>query len=372
MSILGNVWLILLQLREYAYLASDSHLVNAADIIAGKKSVEELGVKAEGNKVIFTLSNPSPQFKSLLSFSNFVPQHKEFVEKTGKQYGTKSDKQIYSGPFKVENWNGTSGSFKLVKNDNYWDAKHVKTKTINIQTVKKPDTAVQMYKQGQLDFASISSTSAIFNSNKKNKDVVTVPEATTSYMTYNETGKVKGLDNLKIRQALNLATDRKGIVEAAVDTGSVPATSLVPTGLEKLPDGTDLSKYVAPGYSYNKEEAAKLFKEGLAEAGLSDLKLTITADSDSPVSKAAVDYIKETWEKALPGLTVEEKFVTFKQRLEDTKIKTLMLLLSLGVVTIQKDQHSMACSLQIQLITMVRQIALHTMQPMKKHFQLMH
>ena len=86
---------------EYAYLASDSHLVNAADIIAGKKSVDELGVKAEGNKVIFTLSNPSPQFKSLLSFSNFVPQHKEFVEKTGKQYGTKSDKQIYSGPFKI-------------------------------------------------------------------------------------------------------------------------------------------------------------------------------------------------------------------------------------------------------------------------------
>ena len=181
---------------EYAYLASDSHLVNVADIIADNKSVDELGVKAEGNKVIFTLSNPSPQFKSLLSFSNFVPQHKEFVEKTGKQYGTKSDKQIYSGPFKVENWNGTSGSFKLVKNNNYWDAKHIKT-----------------------------STSAIFNSNKKNKDVVTVPEATTSYMTYNETGKVKGLDNLKIRQALNLATDRKGIVEAAVDTGSVPDRS---------------------------------------------------------------------------------------------------------------------------------------------------
>ena len=60
---------------------------------------------------------------------------------------------------------------------------------------------------------------------KKNKDVVTVPEATTSYMTYNETGKVKGLDNFKIRQALNLATDRKGIVEAAVDTGSGPDRS---------------------------------------------------------------------------------------------------------------------------------------------------
>ena len=29
--------------------------------------------------------------------------------------------------------------------------------------------------------------------------------------------------------------------------------------------------------------------------------------------------IKQTWEEALPGLKVEEKFVTFKQRLEDTK-----------------------------------------------------
>ena len=47
--------------------------------------------------------------------------------------------------------------------------------------------------------------------------------------------------------------------------------------------------------------------------------MTITADSDAPVAKAAVDYIKETWENTLSGLTVEEKFVTFKQRLEDTK-----------------------------------------------------
>ena len=142
--------------------------------------------------------------------------------------------------------------------------------------------------------------------------------------------------------------------------------------MEKLPDGTDLSKYVAPGYSYNKEEAAKLFKEGLAEAGLSDLKLTITADSDSPVSKAAVDYIKETWEKALPGLTVEEKFVTFKQRLEDTKNQNFDVALVLWGGDYQKDQHSIACSLQIPLITMVRQIALHMTQPMKKLFQRMH
>lgn len=304
---------------EYAYLVSDAHVLNADDVISGAKGVDELGVKAEGNKVIFTLSAPSPQFMSLLSFANFMPQSKSFVEKAGKDYGTKSDKALYSGPYTVENWNGTSGKFTLVKNKYYWDAKDVKTKKINVQTVKKPDTAVQMYKNGDLDYVSISNTDAIFKANKNRKDVIPVTEATTAYMVYNETGSVETLTNTKIRQALNLATDREGIVKAAVDTGSSAATALVPTGLETLPNGTDLAKYVAPGYHYDKKEAAKLFKEGLAELGKDSFTLTVTADSDSPAAKAAVDYIKQTWEEDLPGLKVEEKFVTFKQRLEDTK-----------------------------------------------------
>ncbi|MCC9683595.1 peptide ABC transporter substrate-binding protein, partial [Streptococcus agalactiae] len=198
-------------------------------------------------------------------------------------------------------------------------SKHVKTNSVIVQTIKKPDTAVQMYKQGQIDFAEISGTSAIYQANKNNKDVVDASDARTTYIIYNQTGSVKALTNQKIRQALNLATDRKGVVKAAVDTGSTPAESLVPKKLAKLPNGEDLSKYTAPGYTYNTSKAQKLFKEGLAEVGQSSLKLTITADSDSPAAKNAVDYVKSTWESALPGLTVEEKFVTFKQRLEDAK-----------------------------------------------------
>ena len=304
---------------EYAYLASDAHVLNAEEVIAGTKSVDELGVKADGNKVIFTLSSPSPQFMSLLSFTNFMPQSKAFVEKAGADYGTNSDKALYSGPYTVEDWNGTSGTFKLVKNKYYWDADNVKNEKVNIQIIKKPDTAVQMYKDGELDAAGISGTEAIYNANKNNKDVVQVPEATTAYLVYNETGTVPALTNTKIRQALNLATDREGIVKAAIDTGSKAATALVPYGLETLPDGTDLTDYVEPGYSYDEKEATKLFKEGLAELGTDSVKLTITSDADSPVAKATVDYLKQTWEEALPGLTVEEKFVTFKQRLEDTK-----------------------------------------------------
>lgn len=314
---------------EYAYLVSDAHVLNADEVIAGTKGVDELGVKADGNKVIFTLSSPSPQFMSLLSFANFMPQSKEFVEKTGDDYATTSEKALYSGPYTVEDWNGTSGTFTLVKNKYYWDADNVKTKKVNVQTVKKADTTVQMYKDGELDTASISGTDAIYNANKNRDDVVDVPEATTAYMVYNESGSTEALTNTKIRQALNLATDREGIVKAAIDTGSTVANALVPMGLETLPDGTDLSKYVAADYSYDEKEAAKLFKEGLAELGTDSVTLTITADSDSPVAKATVDYIKQTWEDALPGLTVEEKLVTFKQRLQDSKNQNFDIVMTL-------------------------------------------
>ena len=304
---------------EYAYLVSEAHVVNATEINSGQiTDLNQLGVKAESDtKLVFTLTSPSPQFKYFLAFANFMPQKESAVKEYGKNYATASKYQVYSGPYTVTGWNGSNGTFKLKKNKYYWDAKNVKTDTVNVQTVKKPDTAVQMYKRGELDNAS--ATSAIYNANKNNKDVVDVFEATTSYMSYNMSGSTKGLDNKKIRQALNLATDRDAVVKAAVDTGSTAATAFVPYKLETLTNGKDLTDYVAPGYKYDVKEAAKLFKEGLAEAGLTSLKLTITADADSPAAKNLVDYIKSTWESNLPGLTIEEKFVTFKQRLEDTK-----------------------------------------------------
>ena len=305
---------------EYAYLAVESHLENADKINTGEISdLSQLGVKADGNKITFKLTSPCPQFKYYLAFSNFMPQKKAFVEKEGDKYATTSKDQIYSGPYTIKGWNGSDGSFTLVKNKYYWDAKNVKTEKVNLQAIKKADTVVQMYKNGELDTANISATSSIYKANKSNKEAVPVPEARMTYIVYNETGSVASLANEKIRQALNLATDRQGVVEAAIDTGSKPATALATPGLAKLTDGTDLSKYVEPGYKYDEKAAAKLFKEGLADLGTNSVKLTVTADSDDAVTKAAVDYIKQSWEEALPGLKVEEKFVTFKQRLEDTK-----------------------------------------------------
>ena len=314
---------------EYAYLAVESNVKNAKEINEGTvKNLDELGVKAEGNKVIFTLSAPSPQMKYFLSFTSFLPQKEAFVEKAGDKYGTTSENQIYSGPYVFEGWNGTNNSFKLVKNKNYWNADKVKTETINYQVVKKPETAVQMYKQGQLDAANISNTPATYKANQKDKNLVPVPEAVTAYMQYNQTGTNKALANKKIRQALNLATNREGLVNTVVPTGSRPATGLAPYDLAKV-DGKDLSEMVAPGYTYDEAKAKQLFEEGLKEIGESSVTLTITGDADSPAAKSTLEYLQGAWQKALPGLTIETKFVPFKQRIQDSRSQNFDIVVSL-------------------------------------------
>ncbi|MFT9390741.1 peptide ABC transporter substrate-binding protein [Leuconostoc pseudomesenteroides] len=311
---------------QYAYLASG--VKNADAITAGKAKVSTLGVSAKGNVITFQLERPMPQFNYLLTFANFMPQKQSFVEKQGKKYGTTSAKQLYSGPYKFEGWNGTNNSFKLVKNDNYWDAKSVKTKEIDYSVVKKPETAVQLYKQGKLDRASIS-TPELYAANKSNKDKVKVPEATTAYIEYNQTGKNKFLANTKIRQALNLATNRKELVDQVTSGISTPATGLAPQGLAKTASGEDLAKYVAPGYKYDAKAAAKLFAEGLKEVGETKMTLTITSDADSPVAKTTLDYLQGSLQKALPGLKVEEKFVPFKQRLSDSQTQNFEAVVTL-------------------------------------------
>lgn len=71
--------------------------------------------------------------------SVYFPLNQKVVEKYGKQYGTSSEKMVYSGPYKFEKskgWNGSNQTFSIVKNDDYWDKSAVKTKEIDFKLFK--------------------------------------------------------------------------------------------------------------------------------------------------------------------------------------------------------------------------------------------
>lgn len=312
---------------QYAYLMGN--IKGAAEIMAGKAAPSTLGIKqVSDTEFTVTLTKPTPYFDFLLSESVYYPLNQKFVEKYGKDYGTSSDKTLYSGPFvfKGNGWTGTNAKFSLVKNPNYYDKKNVKSDQIDYQVVKNPTTLVQLYKQGKIDQASLG-TPDLLKANKgytKNTTFVELKEATTDYFEYNQTGKgtsnptaAKALQNKNIREALNLATDRQAIVDQST-TGSTVATGLTPAGMAKTSDGTDFAKYAAQPYTYDPTKAKELWAKGLKEIGETSVNLSFETDADSPTAKTMADFVQTSLAKTLPGLTITEKIVPFQQRLKDS------------------------------------------------------
>ncbi len=302
---------------QYAYIYSG--IKNADAINSGKdKDLSSLGIKAKGeNTLVVTLSHPMPQFENLMAFPVFFAQDEKFEKGLGKKVGTSSSKQVYDGPYKFVGWNGSNKKFKLVPNKNYWNAKAVKNKGVDFQVITDPTATLATYKKDQLDSVSLTTPEQI-KKYKSSKDLKIYNSSETLYMEYNQTGKVKGLTNAKIREALNLATDRKGIAKSVSEGLDSAATGITPAGLAKTATGGDFAKAAAKAtaYAYNIKKAKKLFAEGMKEVGLKKLTLTIEGSSDSTVTKSTLDTLQQSWSE-LPGLTVKEKLVPFKQRLLD-------------------------------------------------------
>jgi oligopeptide transport system substrate-binding protein len=122
---------------QYAYLYAD--VKNANAIMAGKKAVSTLGIKALGNyKVQVSLVHPVSYFPTLVAQTAFFPQNQRVVEKYGKKYATNAQNNVYNGAFKLTYWTGTSDNWTLTKNTKYWNAKSVKLKHIKFSAVKDP------------------------------------------------------------------------------------------------------------------------------------------------------------------------------------------------------------------------------------------
>lgn len=296
---------------QYAYLFDG--VANVNDIMNGKKPVTDLGIKAEGDyKLVVTLDKEVPYFKLLLGFPTFFPQNEKAVEKYGSKYGTASKYMVYNGPFKLTGWTGTNLSWTLAKNNAYWDKKAVKLSKINYKVNKTASTSYNLYQSGKLDATSLSAEQA--KQLKGSKEYVSRPQASTFYFEYNQTKKA--FKNKKIRQAISMVINRKQFVDKVLGDGSIPAKGLVPEGLSSY-DGTDFATaaYEKTGVEYNVEEAKKLWKEGMAEEGLTSLDITLLSD-DTDAAKKSTEFVQSAIESNLEGANVTAANVPFKTRLD--------------------------------------------------------
>ena len=77
--------------------------------------MSELGIKAlDKYKLQVELEKPVPYINELLALNTFDPQNSKIAKKYGEKYGTKADRAVYNGPFKVINWQ-VEDKIQLVK-----------------------------------------------------------------------------------------------------------------------------------------------------------------------------------------------------------------------------------------------------------------
>jgi oligopeptide transport system substrate-binding protein len=306
---------------EYGPYMMAGVIKNADEISKGELPVEELGVKAIDDYTLeVQLANPTPYFESLTTFGTFMPLNQKFVEEHGENFATSEATLLFNGPFKLDikddNQNITQANeWKLVKNEDYWDADTVQLEEINFVVSKDPQTNVNLYNEGDIDRADLSAD--LVDQYISHDDYRIVPQASVFYLKMNQErkGEQTPLANENIRKAINNAIDREALVNV-LNNGSIAATGLVPKDFVTVPGGGDFREENGDFAAYDKDTALEAWNKGLEELGVDSIELELLTDDSEGATKTFNENLAHQLETNLPGLKVNIKPVPFKNRLQ--------------------------------------------------------
>ncbi len=275
---------------EYAY--QGYYLLNGKEFNNGKlKDASKLGVEAlDDHTLKVTLVNPTPFFLGLLYHHSYYPVHRKTVEKHGLAW-TRPENIVVNGAFTLDKWE-TNKVISLVPNPHYWDRASVKLKRANFLPTENLDTEEKMFRSGKIQVTNEVPLEKLPQWRKDTTGVYQgVPYLGTYFYWINTTKK--GLEDKRVRKALNLGIDRSRLVEFVTLGGQLPGNIYTPPGTAgftptaHLP--TDLSRL---------DEAKKLLVEAGYPGGKGLPKLEILYNTHEGHKKIA-EALQQMWKQNL-------------------------------------------------------------------------
>ncbi|MBY3215521.1 ABC transporter substrate-binding protein [Rhizobium laguerreae] len=223
----------------------------------GGKTTTLSGIETpDDSTVIFNLSRPDATFLHVLAinFASVVP--KEAVEAAAGDFGKKP---VGSGTFILKDWT-VGQQLVFERNKDYFVKGVPYIDSFKVEVGQEPLVALLRLQKGEVDIAGDGIPPAKFLEIKNSADgaqmIVDGEQLHTGYITLNT--KVKPFDNVKVRQALNMAINKDRITRI-LNGRATPANQPLPP----LMPGYDKS---FTGYAYDVAKAKAL----LAEAGYPD------------------------------------------------------------------------------------------------------
>lgn len=293
----------------------DEMQAGTATELAGVKVIDDYTLE-------ITLQYSFGDFEYVMGHPAFAPVPKAVVEADPAAY---ADKPIGNGPFMMaEPW-AHDQYIKVVRYDGYYGDKPY-LDGVEFRILKDQDTAWLEFQAGNIDFMK-SVPSAQADSAKTtygiSDDGLTVspgkqylngPELSIYYILINN--KDETLKDPLVRQALSLAINRQAISDTVYQGVRVPATSIIPEGINGYEVGAwQYSKYDVEAAKAKLAEAGYPNGEGLPEivisfnsgVGHEDVMALVQADFTAIGVKTKLDG--QEWAQYLDKLQAGEYMV---------------------------------------------------------------
>lgn len=241
----------------------------------------------DNTTVVITLNQPSAVILSDLALFNAGVMPKSYCEKVGD---TGIDqKPVGTGPYYLSEWK--KGEYMIFKkNPYYWEKGYPKTDTLKIEVVPDDNARIMQLQGGQVDVVTHVPFNRISSLKSSTINTVNYQSTDSRYITINTTKKP--LNNVKVRQALEYATDKKTLTKTVLFGNGTTATSFL------SPSDPHFDSSLK-GRAYDVSKAKELLKE----AGVGSFSLSMVVPSGDTVAQQVATILKEEWTKI--GVTID-------------------------------------------------------------------
>ncbi len=294
----------------YLNLVKDSDKLLAGKI---KTVIGDSITTPDPSTVVIVANKKASYFLDALTYPSSYIIEKKIVTMYGNNFADHLSEGLGgAGPFMVKRY-ARGQEIDFVPNPHYYGNKP-QLKEVIYPFYKSPDTAYKAYQTGAVEDATVP-IAQLAAAKQLTNEFHNIPQLWINYYSMNYL--VKPFDNIKVRQAFDLAINKTEIVHAVYKDTFVATNHIVPQGMPgydanlKGPDGTTST-------TGNPTLAKQLLTQGLKEEGMSSMPPVTVYASSAGSADVRNEFAAEQqmWQSAL-GVNVKFQDEDFNKLLSD-------------------------------------------------------